>query len=51
MLTPVTRVNALNDENHPAFFFIRSIASFCFLVIALIAASRFDAELRLGCGS
>jgi hypothetical protein len=35
------------ERNHPAFFLNRIIASFSFLVSALIAASRFNAALRL----
>jgi hypothetical protein len=36
------------ERNHPAFFLIRIRANFAFLVIALMAASRFSAELRVG---
>jgi hypothetical protein len=39
------------EWDHPAFFFNRIIASLSRLVMALIAASRFKAELRLGCTS
>jgi hypothetical protein len=38
-------------RNHPAFFLNRISAIFSRLVIALIAASRFKAELRLGWAS
>src|SRR5262245_34054918 len=39
------------ERNHPAFFLNRMNASLSCLVMALIAASRFKAELRLGCTS
>jgi hypothetical protein len=49
---PATAMNASPVEwDHPAFFFNRINASLSHLVIALLAASRFKAELRLGCAS
>jgi hypothetical protein len=39
------------EWDHPAFFFNRIIVSLSCLVMALIADSRFKAELRLGCTS
>ena len=44
-------VPGVTHWNHPAFFLNRISAIFSRLVIALIAASRFKAELRLGWAS
>jgi hypothetical protein len=48
---PERKVLVLVQRDHPAFLRKRIIANFARLVIALIAASRFKAELRLGWAS
>src|SRR5437763_11205052 len=45
---PEREMRVVVEWNHPAFFLNRVSASLSRLVIALIAASRFEAELRLG---
>jgi uncharacterized protein (DUF2236 family) len=44
-------VRVFVERDHPAFLLKRIIANFARLVIALIAASRFKAKLRLGWAS
>jgi len=48
---PEGEVRVVVEWDHPAFFLKRIIANLSFRVIALIAASRFKAELWFGCVS